>query len=60
MVSTTQLPESYAEEKKQEFAKFLSMVEERREDFIEFDVTAESHCLDTFYSKFFEGTGSFK
>ena len=36
------------------------MVEERREDFIEFDVTAESHCLDTFYSKFFEGTSSFK
>ena len=37
------------------------MVEERREDFIEFDVTAESHCLNTFiYSNFLEGTSSFK
>ena len=41
MVSTRQLPESYAEEAKQEFLKFLSMVKERRENFIEFDVTAE-------------------
>ena len=36
------------------------MVEERREDFIEFDVTVESHHLDTFYLKFLEGTSSFK
>ena len=36
------------------------MVEERRENFIEFDVTAESHCLNTFYSKFLESTSSFK
>ena len=36
------------------------MLEERRENFIEFDVTAESHCLDTFYLKFFESTSSFK
>ena len=38
MVSTRHLPESYAEEAKQEFPKFLSMVKERREDFIEFDL----------------------
>ena len=36
------------------------MVEEGREDFIEFDVTAESHHLDMFYLKFLEGTSSFK
>ena len=36
------------------------MVKERREEFIEFDITAESHRLDTFHSKFLEGTSSFK
>ena len=36
------------------------MVEERRQDFIEFDVTAETHRLDTFYSNFLEGISSFK
>ena len=46
--------------KRQEFATFLSMVKERREDFIEFDVTAESHPLDTLYLKVLKGTSSFK
>ena len=36
------------------------MVKERREDFIEFDVTAESYRLDTFYWKLLEGTSLFK
>ena len=58
MVSSKQLPKSSAKEAKQEFPKFLWMVIERREDFIEFDVTAESYCLDIFYSKFMEGTSS--
>ena len=49
MVSTRQLSESYAEEAKQEFPKFLSMAKERREDFKEFDVIAEYHRLDTCY-----------
>ena len=60
MISTRQLPELYAEEAKQKFPKFLSMVKERTEDFIEFDVTAESHHLDTFYFKLLKGTSSFK
>ena len=52
-----QLPGSYAEKAKQEFPKFLSMVKERRENIIQFDVTAEYYIrLDTFYCKFFEGT----
>ena len=50
MVSTRQLPESYAEVAKQ-CPKFHSMVKERGEDFIEFNVTAKYHCLDTFYWK---------
>ena len=36
------------------------MVKERREDFIEFDVTGESYLLDTFYWKLLEGTSLFK
>ena len=60
IVSTRQLPECYAEEAKQEFPKFLSMVKERRKDFVEFDVTAESHHLDTFYWKLLEDTCSFR
>ena len=60
MVSKRQLPESYSEEAKQEFPKFISMLKEIRENFIEFDVTTESHCLDTFYRKFLEGTSSLK
>ena len=60
MVFRRQLPESYAEEAKLEFLKFFSMVKERREDFIEFDVTTESHRPDTCYWKFLEGTNSFK
>ena len=36
------------------------MVKERREDFIEFDVTTESHRPDTCYWKFLGGTNSFK
>ena len=36
-----QLPGSYAEKAKQEFPKFLSMFKERRENIIQFDVTAE-------------------
>ena len=36
------------------------MFKERREDFMEFDVTAEYHRLDTFYWKLLEGTSSFK
>ena len=32
MVSTRQLPENYAEEAKQEFPKFLSMVKEKRDE----------------------------
>ena len=59
MVSTRQLPESYAEVAKQ-CPKFRSMVKERGEDFIEFNVTAKYHCLDTFYWKLLEGTSSFK
>ena len=38
----------------------LSQRLKKEEDFIEFDVTAESLHLDTFYSKFLEGTSSFK
>lgn len=60
MVSTRQLLKNYAEEAKQKFSKFLSVVNERRENFIEFDVTAESHRLDTFYWKLFEVTSLFK
>ena len=41
MVSTRQLPESYGAEAKQEFPKFLVMVKERIENFIEFYVTDE-------------------
>lgn len=52
MVSTRQLLKNYAEEAKQKFSKFLSVVNERRENFIEFDVTAESHRLNLFYWKF--------
>ena len=36
------------------------MVKERREDFIKFNVTAESYRLDTFYWKLLEGTSLFK
>ena len=60
MVSTRQLRESYAEEAKQEFPKFISIVKERRENFMELDVTAEYHHLDIFYWKLLEGTSSFK
>ena len=49
MVCTRQLLESYAEEAKQEFPKFLSIAKEPREDLIEFDVNADYHRLDTFY-----------
>ena len=33
---------------------------QKRDDFIEFHVTAESHRLHTFYWKFLEGNGPFK
>ena len=36
------------------------MVKEIREDFVEFDVTAESHHLDAFYWKLMEDTCPFK
>ena len=36
------------------------MVKERREDFIEFDITAESHRLDAFYCKLLEGSSLFR
>ena len=36
------------------------MVKERREDFIEFYITAESHRLDAFYCKLLEGSSLFR
>ena len=49
MVSTRQLRESYAEEGKEEFPKILSVHKERREDFIEFEFTADFYHPDAIY-----------
>ena len=57
MASTRQLPERYAEEEKTRICNISFNGQRKKRGF---DVTAESHPLDTLYLKVLKGTSSFK